>query len=38
MDVSEKMKYKLANAMKDLLVHTPARITKAIPKKRTLQK
>lgn len=23
MDVSEKMKYKLANAMKDLLVHTP---------------
>mgnify|MGYP000205340242 CR=1 FL=1 len=23
MDVSEKMKYKLANAMKELLVHTP---------------
>ena len=23
MDISEKMKYKLANAMKELLVHTP---------------
>ena len=23
MDVSERMKYKLANAMKELLVHTP---------------
>ena len=23
MDISEKMKYKLANGMKELLVHTP---------------